>query len=200
VALGDRFLLGTHLLPVQVAAVVINLFGCLLSSGVRSPGALVHSPAGLLMGLANGLSFASYTLLGRLIGRTGYRDPLSVLFYIFLFGTGSVLLWGVIAEGQSLFEPRLDAGGWLMVISLAIFPTLVSYALYNSSLRLLPATAASLITTLEPLMVAILALVVLRRVAPALQWVGIALIVAGVMVMHLRMQIPGVRAKGSSEG
>ncbi len=131
---------------------------------------------------------ASGTLLGRGMARTGYRDSLTILLSTFVFGAMGLLSWGLLAEGFGLLDLRLDTAGWLLLGSLAVGPTLGAYALYNSSLKNLPATVASLVTTLELPIVAILAFVLLGRSVKGVQWVGIGLIVTGVVAMQLRMR------------
>jgi drug/metabolite transporter (DMT)-like permease len=185
VALGDRLLFRTRLYTFQIAAIVVNLVGCSLAAGIYSPAELVRSPAGLLVGLSNGLAFSTYTLLGRGMARTGRRDALTTLLYMFAFGALGLLLWGLPTEGRALFDLHMNAKGWLLLAGLATGPTLLAYALFNSSLKDLPATVAVLSTTLEPPLVAILAFFLLGRTIAPLQWVGIGLIVSAVIGMQL---------------
>lgn len=187
VAIGDRVLFGTRLYRLQIAAIVATLFGCNLVAGIHSPAELVQSPEGLLFGLSNGLAFGLYTLLGRGMARTGHHDPLTMLLYMFLFGALSLLPWGMIAEGTHLFILHLDATGWLLVVGLGLGPTLGAYGLFNSSLKDLPASVAALAITLEPPLVAVLSYILLGRTLRGLQWVGVALIVGGVLVMQLKV-------------
>lgn len=185
VALGDRVLFGSRLRTLQWGAIALNLLACGLVVNVRAPAQVVHSPTGLLVGLANGLAFASYTLAGRTMAHTGRRDPLTTLFYTFGFGGLALLVWGWASEGSTLVKVHLDAGGWLLLLALTLGPTLGAYALYNLSLQTLPATAAVVITTLEPPTVAILAVVLLGRVLRPTQWIGVILIVMSVGAVQL---------------
>jgi drug/metabolite transporter (DMT)-like permease len=187
VAIGDRLLFGTRLYRLQIAAIAATLFGCNLVAGIHSPTQLFQSPEGLLVGLSNGLAFSLYTLLGRGMARTGYHDPLTMLLYMFLFGTLTLLPWGVAAEGMKLFTLHLNATGWILLAGLALGPTLGAYGLFNSSLKDLPASVAAVAITLEPPMVAVLSYVVLGHTLHGLEWVGVALIVGGVLVMQLRV-------------
>jgi drug/metabolite transporter (DMT)-like permease len=122
---------------------------------------------------------------------------LTYLLALFAVGAVGLLAWGLLAEGVGLFALHLDATGWILLGSLAAGPTLGAYALYNSSLRDLPATVASLITTLEPPMVAIFAAVLLSRYIKGVQWLGIGLIVGGVVAIQLGMRT-GYRGRKTS--
>jgi drug/metabolite transporter (DMT)-like permease len=155
---------------------------------VYSPADLLRTPTGFAVGLGNGLAFSLYTLLGRSMARTGRRDPLTGLFYSFGFAAIGLVALGLVANGPRLFDLHLDLKGWLLLGGLALGPTLGSYALFNSSLKILPATLAILITTLEPPLVAVLASVLIGRAVKGVQWLGIGLIVAGVVAVQLGMR------------
>ncbi len=185
IALSERLAFGTHLRRIQVGAILVNLVGCGLAAGLRSPSDLLHAPGGLLVGLANGLAFTCYTLLNSHRRPRGIRDPRATLLYIFVIGEIGILTWGLPLEGIRMFRLHLDTLGWVLLVGVAVGPTLGAYALFNSSLRLLPATIASLVTTLEPPTVAIFAFLILGRSVGPAQWVGIALIVGAVFVMQL---------------
>lgn len=190
VAIGDRFFLGTTLRLFQIGAVGVNLLGCALVSGIHTPGDLVHAPGGLAIGLTNGLAFASYSLLGRTQSGQHGNDPMTNLLYLFGFGALALLMWGLVVDGVRLFELPLDATGWSLLVVLAVGPTLGAYALYNSALRFLSATHASLVTTLEPPLVAVSAYFLLGRAVQLPQWFGIAFIVGAVLALHLRWPRP----------
>jgi drug/metabolite transporter, DME family len=185
VAVGERVLFGVRLQRIAPFAIGVNLVGCALASGLHAGGTFVHSPLGLLAGLGNGLSFAAYTLLNRRTAGARPRDQLTVLFGIFAAGGIGLVLWGLLAEGPSVFSPHLDLVGWAFMGGVALGPTLLAYAFFNSSLRSLPATYATLVTTLEPPLVALGSLIILQRSGSATQWVGIVLIVGAVLAMQL---------------
>lgn len=185
IALTERLAFGRQLRRIQIGAILVNLVGCGLAAGLRNPGDLLHAPGGLLVGLANGLAFTCYTLLNSHRRPRGNRDPRATLLYIFVIGEMGILAWGVPLEGVRMFRLHLDTLGWILLIGVAVGPTLGAYALFNSSLRLLPATIASLVTTLEPPTVAVFAFFILGRTVDPTQWVGIVLIVGAVVVMHL---------------
>lgn len=185
IALAEFTFFRTHVRHLQAAAIVVNLIGCGLAAGLRGPGDLVHAPGGLLIGLANGLAFTCYTLLNSHRPRRGSRDPMATLLYIFTVGEIGILAWGLPLEGVRVFRLHLDVAGWMLLAGVAIGPTLGAYALFNSSLKHLPATFASLVTTLEPPLVAVFAFLLLGRTIGPMQWGGIVLIVAAVLVIQL---------------
>jgi drug/metabolite transporter (DMT)-like permease len=185
IAISERLLFKTPIRSVQAITIIINLLGCALASGIRTPHALIHSPVGLLFGLANGAAFTLYTLLNRGMGPGRLHDPLTTLLIGFAVSEIGMLLWGVPLEGLRLFQLHLNLSGWFLLLGVAVGPTLLAYALFNSSLRRLPATIASMITTLEPPIVAVSAFLLLGRTIDPMQWAGIGLIVIAVLIMQL---------------
>lgn len=184
VAIGARFLFKERLHLAQGGAIAVNLIGCALVAGVYDPTTLVKDPAGLLVGLGSGLTFAASTLFGKGAARMGQRSSSTILFYIFFFATIAMLAIGLAVEGWEIFLIPLDSWGWLLLVGLSLGPTLAGYAFFTSSLRYLPAAAASLFSTLEPPITALLALIFLGQVMNGLQWLGTSMIVGGVFVMQ----------------
>ena len=185
IALTELIFFRIHVRRLQAGAIAVNLVGCGLAAGLRGPADLVHAPGGLLVGLANGLAFTCYTLLNSHRPRRGSRDPMATLLYIFIVGEVGILAWGLPLEGVRLFRLHLDTAGWSLLVGVAIGPTLGAYALFNSSLKHVPASIASLVTTLEPPIVAVFALLLLGRTVEPTQWTGIGLIVAAVFIIQL---------------
>jgi drug/metabolite transporter (DMT)-like permease len=184
VAIVDRIVFDQRLTAAQWAAVAIDLLGCALVTGLYHFGSLLLSPAGAGLGLATGLTFAAYTLLGKRVSGSERHGSLTILSYTFLFGFLGIAIPGFALAGPSLVVLHLDATGWFLVAYLGLGPTLSGYALYNAGLRYVSASVAALITTLEPVMTAIFAVIFLGRGMQPAQWLGTVLIVGGVMVMQ----------------
>jgi drug/metabolite transporter (DMT)-like permease len=183
VALGAWAVFGERVSPAQGGAIALDALGCALVAGLANPAALISNPAGLGWGLASGAIFSVYTLFGRRAGLRG-RGSLSILFHTFTIAALGLGAWGLATQGGALLQPALDAHGWLLLFGLTYGPTLGGYACFTACLRVMPAAVASLFTTLEPPLTAILALVLLGRVMTAVQWAGLGLIVGAVLVMQ----------------
>lgn len=187
--LGWR-LFGERLGPVKILAVTLSLLGCVFVSGAYDPAAWQLNPVGVVTGLLSGLAFAAYSLMGKEASQRSI-NPWTVLLYA--FGFASIFLFA-----YNWFAPLLPQGvastdlfwlgdayaGWLVLILLAIGPTIGGYGLYTVSLNYLPASVANIIATLEPVMTAAQAFILLGERFTAPQWIGSVLIVAGVIVLR----------------
>lgn len=186
VALGARWVFHERLQPLQIGAILLNLLGFALVGIVAAQRAgTTGSASGILLGLFSGICFALYTLLGRGAARTNRVSPVVILFYTYLFGTLALVLWGLITQGIHSLVLSLDAPGWILLVVLALGPTLFGYLLFTVSLRYLSAPIASLFHTLEPVLTALLAFWLLGRILTGLQWLGLGLIIASVVLMQL---------------
>ena len=112
----------------------------MLVSGAYNPAAWQLNPVGIFTGLASGILFASYSLIGRVSAGRGI-NPWSALAYsflgaaVFLFGfnLGNDLLFGKPLLGDLLWLGSQWAG-WGVLLFLALIPTAGGFGLYTVSL------------------------------------------------------------------
>lgn len=176
----------------KIVAVVLSLTGCVFVSGAYDPATWQLNTVGIITGLLSGLAFAGYSLMGKISARREI-NPWTALLYSFLIA-------GLLLVGFNFFAEWLPVGvastdflwlgnawvGWLVLISLAWLPTIGGYGLYTVSLGYLPVSVANLIATLEPAMTAVWAFLLLGERMTALQILGSALIIAGVVLLRVK--------------
>lgn len=170
-----RVFFGEPVTPTKAAAVVSTFVGCVLVIGAVGPGAVRLAPAGLLAGLGAGLTYALYSIFGKTALRR--LSPLTTVLYTLGFG-------GLFLAAISGGLPPLPREGVLPVAYVAVFPTAIAYVLYIGGLRWVEAGRASVVATLEPVVAALSGALVLREAFGALQWVGAALVIAGVALVQ----------------
>jgi DME family drug/metabolite transporter len=173
---------GEHLQRQTVLALAVTFAGTALVAGVADPAALSGNLAGVLAGLGSGLTYALYSIFGKwALGRYG---PWTILVYVLGFGT--LALAPVQALSGSLAPSGMTALGWLGVGYVVLGPTLGSLAAYTEGLRRLPASVASILSTWEPAVGALLGFLVLGEALAPDQLAGAGLILAGVMLLRMR--------------
>jgi len=194
--LGGRWLLSAVAATAGVA--LLAVFGHHGEGSASAGGTL----PGVALGLLAGLAYAGYTYTaGRVIGLgVPSRGAMAAQF-----GLGAVLLLPVLlATGGPLL--RLAAGGAesplaqllgsphpLAVVGyLALGPMFLAYVLFGRGLRTVSSSRATTVTLIEPFVATLLAVVAVgERLAP-LGWVGLALVLAGVVsVATERRAAPG---------
>jgi drug/metabolite transporter (DMT)-like permease len=155
------------------------------------PSAWQLNPLGIITGLLSGIAFAAYSLMGKTAAQRQIY-PWTALFYTFGFGAIFLLTYNLLpgifssgAQGGNLFWLGDAWFGWLVLVALAVGPTIGGYGLYTVSLGYLPASVANLIATMEPAMTAGLAYLLLGERLSMPQLVGSAMIISGVVLLRL---------------
>ncbi len=176
----------------KITAVALSITGTVLVAGALDPAVWQVNPLGIITGLLSGIAFAAYSLMGKASAQREI-NPWTTLLYAFVFGAVFLLglngLNGILPGGiasRNLLWLGGALGGWLVLFSLAVIPTIGGYGLYTVSLGYLPVSVANLIATLEPVLTAIWAFLLLGERLTTLQIFGSALIITGVLLLRLR--------------
>ena len=135
--------------------------------------------AGILTAVFAAFIYAGFTLTSR-HSSTG-APVFTTAFICFLTATVILLpvVWGI---GGFAGMASLSAGQWLMVIYIGAVPTCLGYLSFFTGMRTTPATLSSIIVTLEPLFVALLAWVFLGEVLGLVGLTGAIILTAAVIV------------------
>ncbi|MHB1341934.1 MAG: EamA family transporter [Coriobacteriia bacterium] len=175
VILRDRF---TWSLP---AAVVLSVTGCALVVGAIGGEGLSVSPAGLAWGLSSAVCFAGYTLMGR------WAAHRFSSWTLLTYGLGAAtLFWFVVLGGPGpVIRALADGPTFVAVTFIAFASTVVPFGAFLKALRHIRATEASVTSTLEPLIAAIAAWVLLGETLSVVQLVGGALVIAAIFVAQI---------------
>ncbi|GAA2821314.1 DMT family transporter [Saccharopolyspora taberi] len=161
----------------SAAAVTIVGGGLLCADGERVEGSF----PGILLGLLAGLSYAAYSWVAARILRRGHgsRAVMGALFGVAALALLPVLAW---TGGPLLSTPT----GVVVTLYLAVVPMGLAYVLFGSGLRHTPVRAATTLSLLEPVVAALLSLLVVGERLGFAGWLGMALIGAGLVLVSLR--------------
>ena len=94
----------------------------------------------------------------------------------------TALIWALLA-GYSLFG--YDAGGYLLLLALAIGPQLLGHSSFNWALRYLSATLITIAILGEPIGSTILAVIIRGERPAGLQLIGGAVLLTGILLAVL---------------
>lgn len=154
-------------------AVAAALAGTALTVG----GDLHSQPLGIMLGVGAALIYSIYILAGEgVMPRVGALPAATVVML------AAAIVYGGAASAEGLALPR-STEGWLAVLAIAIFSTLLAILGFFKGLEKLGASDASTLSTLEPLITIGLALLVLGETVSGLQLAGGALILAAVIYL-----------------
>ncbi len=185
VTLISWWFLGERLTHLKALVLVVTFVGCLLVVRAYEPEQIRLNALGIACGLGAGVCYALYTLFSkRALERYA---PLAVITYAFGFGALFLALTQFSTWAEVVSYPL---AAWTLLLALATV-TLMGYFMYAQGMKYLPATVASIVTTLEPGVATVLAFFILGETLTVAQWIGGGLIVGGVILLHFQYPKPG---------
>lgn len=176
VVASSPLVLGERLSPGKAMLALVSVLGVWLTVlGAR--GVDVHlTLVGVLWGCLCGMSYAAYTLFGKFYSRSA--GPLQALFWSTVGGT---LLLTVAWWVRRVPVVLPDTGaGWGVLLLFGLLTMAAAPLLLFHAMKTLEAGRASIGTTVEPLVAALLALFLLDQVLTLSGWVGMGLLLVGV--------------------
>lgn len=165
-----------------VAALLLALAGVALLAEIhrvplgRTAGI---SALGMAAAMASALSFAAYVLMGERVGRA--VGPERAVFYGFMVAS---LFWMAVQGIRGRPDTLLDVSFLPGILFLGVFATILPFLLFLRGLDLVKASAAGIISTLEPVSAAVLAYVWLGQALTLLQITGAASVVVAIAVVQ----------------
>lgn len=164
----------------KLIALVLTILGCALVARVYDTGSLALNWIGIAAGIGSACTFATYSLIGRVLSRR--YNAWAALFYAFLFGL--VFLLPLTSILRAPLPQNLALAGWGWLIFLALVPTLGGFASYTVGLTHLPASVASILAAFEPVTTATVAYFVFGETLDAWQLLGGAMILGSVLLLR----------------
>ena len=187
--LFERFWLKTRLTPARLAALTLALAGCAMVS-VETESTRRWGSAGVLLGLTAGVCFAFYTLMTRHALKS-YRD-LTVLFYSFLF---SALFWSASPDSWQPLSQIESFKIW-MILYVVVFGTVFPYLLFMRAMKHLSASHTGIISTLEPVVAAVIAWIFLQENLTGLQLCGGLCVLLAIVILQKNTSNAELQAAG----
>lgn len=138
------------------------------------------TPAGIVLGLLAGLTYALYSWAAHRVINTGVPSR-AVMGAI--FGTGGLLLMPVLAATGGPIVASWQSVG--VGAYMAVVPMFAGYVLFGWGLARVRASTATTLSLSETVVAAVLAVLVVGERLPALGWLGAAMIAASLFVLTL---------------
>ncbi|WP_187369341.1 DMT family transporter [Baekduia soli] len=164
--------------PRRVAALVLVSAGLALVLAGAGTGAL--EAVGVALSLGAAFVYSAYILVSD--GVAG-RLPALTLSALVCTGAAASLTIGSAVTGQ-LRPGAVTAAGWGWLACLAVVSTVAAIALFFAGLRRVGPTAASILSTVEPVVTVVLASLVFSERLGGAQLVGGALVLGAVIVLR----------------
>jgi drug/metabolite transporter (DMT)-like permease len=180
---------GRRIAPSLWGAVALSLAGCFLVVRAYDAGAL--DAIGLVAAFGSTLTFAIYVVGSE---RAGQRhEAVTTLFWVFGFAT---VFWALVTPWWSFPWEGLDSTrNALLGAGLIVAGTLLPFICIVAALRHIPAPRAAVIATLEPVLAAVFAWILLDEELAAVQIAGGAVVLTA--VAWVQSKRPDLEAEGA---
>jgi drug/metabolite transporter (DMT)-like permease len=159
-------------------AMPVVLAGVVLISGAVGSGAYGSHPArGAVFGVLTGISYACFILVLRQASRGGQRTVGALTDATAVAAVAAAVIG--LALGHVDLVPSWPAHAWLLLLALS--SQVLGWLLIMSALSRLPAALGSVLLTIQPVGSVLLGVVLLGERPSAVQFTGVALVLAGVV-------------------
>jgi drug/metabolite transporter (DMT)-like permease len=138
---------------------------------------------GVLLAFACAVAFAGYMLLSHAV--VGRVHPVALSASVC---TGCALSFTVAAAASGELPIDTTGRGWALIGALVLFSTVIAVTALAAGTARVGPSSASVLSTFEPLVATVLAVVVLDERLAALQLVGGVLVVASAVIVSVRWQ------------
>jgi len=170
--------LGERLNAVKWIAIGVALLGCALTVGGEIE---IEKPIYLALPLLNALAIAVYMVVAGRYNRTSGLASGAVSM------TGTLIAIFVMAAISGIRVPQANEAR-LALVGQASFSTMLPIVITFVALTYINATHASIVNTIEPVFVIILAGILLDESVGPMQLLGGSLIIASVIFLHIPMR------------
>lgn len=177
----SRLLFGETITLRKLVAVVLTITGCVFVSGMLTETPQI-TPLGLLIGIASGISYASYSIFSRFALERGY-EPATVTSWTFLLGALASMLLCNPAEIAVNFTGNPTAIP--AALGLALINAIAAYLLYTTGLQYMENGRASVVVSIEPVVATLVGVFVFGELFTWQNGVGVALVFAAVTLLGL---------------
>jgi drug/metabolite transporter (DMT)-like permease len=143
------------------------------------------APLGVALGLAAAVVYTTYILVAEHAG-----ERLDPFLLAALIATGAATTWLVAGLAGAGLAWGSGTGGWAASVAIALACTVVPAGAFLLGLRLVGASTASIVSTVEPVVTVVLAVALLGETLGPWQLVGGALVLGAVLVLQLKTPVP----------
>ena len=169
-----------------IAAIPVALVGVVLISGAFEHGAYGRNPGlGVAFGILTALSYSGFLLVLR-EGNRDLRRPAGPLFDATLVA-GLLCIPVGLVWGNLDWVPDWKAQGYLAMLALS--SQVLGWLLISITLPRLPAALTSVLLTFQPVLSVLLAGAILGEAPSAIQLVGVATILSGLLIVSAGRQM-----------
>lgn len=160
-------------------ALICTLCGCTLIIGIQEHGVRLNW-AITITGLASGIGYALYTIFTKFAVVRNYH-PLTITTYTFL---GCAITSNLI--NKNFPYQQINFQGWIGIAGLVFICSLCANYFFTKGMASIDASYASIIATIEPMVAAILGILIFKEDISLTKIIGMLLILSSIILLTER--------------
>ena len=170
---------------VRTAVLVVAVAGLVLVAGGHGGPAGPHQGLGVLAAVVSGTVYGAQAILGRHVAQ--HTPAVAMTTLTSVVGAVCLLPFALLAAPAvaPADAPLGPVAAWVGLALMGVLATAVAYVLFNAGLRSTESSVAAVLTLVEPLTAAVLAVTVLAEPFGPATVVGAVLLVGAVAVLYL---------------
>ncbi|WP_077325875.1 DMT family transporter [Virgibacillus siamensis] len=164
---------------VKLIALCVTLFGTALVVGVIPLNPEILQLTSLVFGTGSGIGYALYSIFSKLALKK--YSSLSITTFTFIVAAMSLIPFFPYKEkAEMLLNPEV----LFYAFGLGFLPTAVAYIIYTFGLNRTEASKASILTTIEPVVAALIGIFIFGEPFSVTQMMGMACIISAVILIQ----------------
>lgn len=171
------------------AALLISFFGVIMAITDGDFGILIEQALNIgnvFMAIAI-LCWSIYGVVSQVSGINLRYEPIVVTFYAFLIA--SLLLFPFfIYEQPWVFIPEMTEKGWLAMVYMAIFPSVIGYSLQQECIKAIGVQKTSIFINLVPIFSMMLSILMLGDHFSTAKGIAILAVIVGVVLNNMKIE------------
>lgn len=182
VMLISRVVFKEKLNVVKVVSILACFVGCVaicLSSTIKM------TWFGLIIGIASGLTYASYSIFGKIASKK--YSPFTVTFYAFVFA--SLVLLPICNVGNLVSNIAKNTESLWYVVGIGFLETFLPFLLYTIGLSLIDASKAAVFAIIDPVVATIVGAIAFSESIGAFNYLGMFIVLVGLISQNKENQI-----------
>ncbi len=177
VMICSLFLFGEKLTKLKCIVLAMTFLGCVFVTGVLGESGGSYTAKGILFGLFSGIGYALYSIFSTFAIKKGY-DSLTITLYTFVFAAAFTFF---LVNPADLVQKVMQQG-FFDIVLFSVITALIPYICYTKGLSDMPASQASVLATVEPVVAALIGILIFKESASFQKIFGIILVLGGVFV------------------
>ena len=179
---------------VKFFALILAFFGCAFVTGVFTGAGEVMDAKGILIGIGAGVGYALYSIFGRYAIERGYSS-VTISFYTFAFASAGMIIANPWIAPLNLTVAKIISGNTvkdiLLIVGICIVSTIFPYLLYTKGLSGVENGKAGIMASTEPIVAAILGIIVFSEKLTADTAIGVVMVLAAIAVLNINFGSKG---------